>query len=156
AWARLTTTARIGSLRSTQADGAWRVVLRLPGMPRALTAKTRLLLSGAVVGVVVGIVAAVVAATRPAFIERLEASSYDGRARAVMRASDASRDIVLIDIAESDIENAENVFDVIWPWPRSLYGTITEYCKKAGAKVVIFDWLFQDRGVMGIADDEEF
>ena len=63
---------------------------------------------------------------------------------------------MLIDIGESDIEDAENNFDVIWPWPRSLYGDITTYCKNAGAKVVVFDWLFQDRGGIGVADDEQF
>ena len=27
---------------------------------------------------------------------------------------------------------------------------------QAGAKAVVFDWLFQDRGGMGVADDEQF
>jgi adenylate cyclase len=108
------------------------------------------------VGVVVGIVAAGFAITRPAVLERPEAATYDQRARAVMNPARASKDIVLIDIDESDIEDAENNFDVLWPWPRSLYGDITTYCKKAGAKVIVFDWLFQDRGGMGVADDEEF
>src|ERR1041385_529397 len=86
-------------------------------MAVGISARTRSLLSGVAVGTVVGLLAA-----------------------------KASKDIVLIDIDESDIEDAENNFDVIWPWPRSLYGDITTYCKKAGAKAVVFDWLFQDRG----------
>jgi adenylate cyclase len=125
-------------------------------MSRGLSARTRSLVSGVGVGVVVGIVAAVFAITRPAVLERPEAATYDQRARAVMNPAQASKDIVLIDIDESDIEDAENNFDVLWPWPRSLYGEITTYCKKAGAKAVIFDWLFQDRGGMGVADDEQF
>ncbi len=126
------------------------------GMARGLSAKTRSLLSGVAVGIVVGIVGAVFAVVRPGVLERPEAATYDQRARAVMDPAAASKDIVLIDIGESDIEDAENNFDVIWPWPRSLYGDITTYCKKAGAKVVVFDWLFQDRGGMGVADDEQF
>ena len=125
-------------------------------MPTGLSAKTRSLLSGVGVGMIVGIVAAAFAITRPAVLERPEAATYDQRARAVMNAAHASKDIVLIDIDESDIEDAENNFDVLWPWPRSLYGDITTYCKKAGAKAIVFDWLFQDRGGMGVADDEEF
>jgi adenylate cyclase len=120
-----------------------------------MSARTRSLVSGAAVGVVVGIAAAVAAIVRPAFLERSEHSSYDVRARAVMDRAAASKDIVLIDIGESDIENAENNFDVIWPWPRSLYGDIATYCKRAGAKAVVFDWLFQDRG-LGVADDDRF
>ena len=125
-------------------------------MSRGLSAKVRSLVSGVAVGGAVGLIAAVLAIVRPAFLERFEAASYDQRARAVMRASEASPDIVLIDIAEADIEDAENAFDVIWPWPRSLHGTIAQYAQRAGAKAVVFDWLFQDRGSVGIADDEEF
>jgi adenylate cyclase len=125
-------------------------------MGARVSTRTRSLLSGAAVGVAVGILAAVFAATRPAILEGTEAATYDARARAVQDATAASQDIVLIDIAEADIESAENGFDVIWPWPRSVYGTIAAYCKRAGAKVVIFDWLFQDRGRGDIADDEEF
>lgn len=125
-------------------------------MSRGLSARTRSLLSGVAVGAVVGVVAAVFAIVRPAVLERPEAASYDQRARATMNAARASHDIVLIDIGESDIEDAENNFDVLWPWPRSLYGEIATYCKKAGAKAIVFDWLFQDRGGMGVADDEQF
>jgi len=125
-------------------------------MARGISAKARSLLSGAAVGVVVGILAAVLAMMRPAFLERIEAGTYDQRMRAVMKREQASKEIVLIDISEGDIEDAENVFGVIWPWPRSLYGEIAAYCNKAGAKVVIFDWLFQDRGIAGASDDEQF
>jgi adenylate cyclase len=109
--------------------------------------------SGAVVGVAVGVIAAIAALVRPGILERTEHASYDVRARAVMDRTQADHDIVLIDIAEQDIENAETNFDVSWPWPRTLHGTIAEYCKAGGAKAVVFDWLFQDRGI-GIDDDE--
>jgi adenylate cyclase len=122
-------------------------------MPQGVSARTRSLVSGAVVGVAIGLVAAIAAITRPQIFERTEYSSYDVRARAVMEPAHAAKDIVLIDIAEQDIENAETVFDVVWPWPRSLYGGLATYCKRAGAKAVVFDWLFQDRGI-GMDDDE--
>ncbi len=125
-------------------------------MARGLSARARSLVSGAAVGVVIGILAAIAAATRPAFIERTEWATYDQRTRAVMQKEQAAKDIVLIDIAEADIEDAENAFGIIWPWPRSLYGELAAYCKKAGARVVVFDWLFQDRGLIGVADDEQF
>jgi adenylate cyclase len=125
-------------------------------MPRGLSAKARSLVSGVGVGLVVGIIAAGFAIARPAVLERPEAATYDQRVRAVADVAKASKDIVLIDIEESDIEDAENNFDVLWPWPRSLYGDIATYCNKAGAKAVVFDWLFQDRGGMGVADDEQF
>ena len=61
--------------------------MTVPGMARGLSAKALSLLSGAAVGIVVGVIAAVLAVVRPAFLERIEASTYDGRARAVMRAA---------------------------------------------------------------------
>src|SRR5512146_1705283 len=125
-------------------------------MAVGLSARTRSALSGVGVGIIVGIVAAGICIMRREVLERPEAATYDQRVRAVANAKQASPDIVLIDIDEADIEDAENNFDVLWPWPRSLYGDITTYCKKAGAKAVVFDWLFQDRGGMGVADDEEF
>src|SRR6478735_7249098 len=125
-------------------------------MSRGLSAKARSLVSGVGVGVIVGIIAAGFAIARPAVLERPEAATYDQRVRAIADSAKASKDIVLIDIDEADIEDAENNFDVLWPWPRSLYGDIATYCNKAGAKAVVFDWLFQDRGGMGVADDEQF
>jgi adenylate cyclase len=125
-------------------------------MPRGVSAKARSLVSGVGVGLVVGIIAAGFAIARPAVLERPEAATYDQRVRAIADVAKASKDIVLIDIDEADIEDAENNFDVLWPWPRSLYGDIASYCNKAGAKAVVFDWLFQDRGGMGVADDEQF
>lgn len=124
-------------------------------MTQGVSARTRSLVSGAAVGLVVGAIAATLAAVRPVVLERMEHRSYDARARAAMDPAAASKDIVLIDIGERDIEDVENNFDLTWPWPRSLYGEIATFCKQAGARVVMFDWLFQDRG-LDVVDDERF
>ncbi|HEY5933284.1 MAG TPA: CHASE2 domain-containing protein, partial [Kofleriaceae bacterium] len=124
-------------------------------MTQGVSARTRSLVSGAAVGLVVGAIAATLAAVRPVTLERMEHRSYDARARATMEPTAASKDIVLIDIGERDIEDVENNFDLTWPWPRSLYGEIATFCKQAGARVVMFDWLFQDRG-LDVIDDERF
>lgn len=116
----------------------------------------RKLRAGAVVGVVVGMLAAIVAYCRPMVFERGEFWTYDIRARASATASAASSDIVIIDISEQDIEDVENNFDLTWPWPRSLYGYIATYAAESGAKAVVFDWLFQDRGQYSVNDAEEF
>ena len=59
-------------------------------------------------------------------------------------------------IREADIEAVENNLGLTWPWPRELYAYITQYCKTAGAKVLVYDWLFQDRGTYGVNDAETF
>ena len=122
---------------------------------RSVSTRTRSVVSGAATGLVVAAIAAGLAAARPEVLERMEHRSYDARARAMLDPARASSEIVLIEIAERDIEDVENNFDLTWPWPRSLYGEIATFCKRAGARVVMFDWLFQDRG-LDVADDERF
>ena len=121
-----------------------------------LSARTRKLLAGGLVGAAIGAVAAVVAYTRPAVMERAEFWTYDMRARDGAHSEDAAQDIVIIDVGEQDFEDVENNLGLTWPWPRALFGYITDYTSKAGAKAVVFDWIFQDRGTYGASDPEEF
>ncbi len=128
----------------------------LRAMAQGLSAWMRKLRAGALVGAVVGLLAALTAYSRPLVFERGEFWTYDMRARAAAHAEAASADIVIIDISEQDIENVENIFDLTWPWPRALYGYITAYAAECGARAVVFDWLFQDRGQYSVNDAEEF
>ncbi|MBK9035382.1 MAG: CHASE2 domain-containing protein [Myxococcales bacterium] len=125
-------------------------------MSASLSPRAKKLVAAGLVGVLVGLVAAVLAFARPRLLEGGELWTYDQRARAAARPSTASPDIVLIEVSEQDIEDAEDNLDVTWPWPRAMYGYIAAYCKTAGAKVVVFDWLFQDRGQYSVGDAEEF
>ena len=121
-----------------------------------LSPRAKKLAAAGLVGVLVGLVAAVLAFLRPRSLEGIELWTYDQRAKVVARQGVASSDIVLIEVSEQDIEDAEDNLDVTWPWPRAMYGYIAAYCKTAGAKVVVFDWLFQDRGQYSVGDAEEF
>jgi adenylate cyclase len=113
------------------------------------------LLSGLAVGLVVGLLAAIAALLRPEWLERGESWTYDQRARAAARPAEASSAVVLLGISEEDIEDVENVYGVSWPWPRELYGYLAQFARRAGARVIVYDWLFQDRAG-GVADAETF
>ena len=121
-----------------------------------LSPRAKKLVAAGMVGALVGIAAAVLAFARPAALEGIELWTYDQRALAAARPDAASRDIVMIEVSEQDIEDAEDHLDVTWPWPRAMYGYLAAYCKTAGAKVIVFDWLFQDRGQYSVGDAEEF
>lgn len=121
-----------------------------------LSPRARKVIAAGLVGAVVGIAAAVIAFLRPAALEGAELWTYDQRALASARPAAASPDIVLVEVSEQDIEDAEDHLDVTWPWPRAMYGYLAAYCKTAGARVVVFDWLFQDRGQYSVGDAEEF
>lgn len=114
------------------------------------------LIAGAIVGVTIGLAAAVVAYQRPLLFERGEFWTYDVRARAAASAHTASPDIVIVDVSEQAIEDAENHLGVTWPWPRELYAYIAQYATMAGARAVVFDWLFMDRGQYSVDDAEAF
>lgn len=121
-----------------------------------LSPQVRKLVSGAVVGAGVGIVIAVLCLMRPMLFERGEWWTHDLRARSAADAKQASPDIVIVDISEQDIEDVYDHMDQSWPWPRALYAYLTEYFRMAGAKVVLYDWLFVDRGAHSVNDAEEF
>jgi adenylate cyclase len=124
-------------------------------MVPTVSGKARPWVAGALAGLTVGLVGFVLATWRPDALERGELWTYDLRLRNGASGRQAATDIVLIDVSELDIESVENNLSISWPWPRALFGYIATYCKRAGARVVVFDWLFQDRGQFSVSDAEE-
>jgi adenylate cyclase len=114
------------------------------------------LISGAAVGITIGALAVIASVARPSVLERGEFWTYDVRARAAASPETASKDIVILEITEQDLEDAENAYGVSWPWPRAIHGYLAAYAAKAGAKVVLYDWLFQDHGPYSVNDAEDF
>ena len=103
-----------------------------------------------------GALAALAAVARPEVLERAEFWTYDVRARNAADPAAASPDIVILRITEQDIEDVENVYGVTWPWPRAMFGYLAQYTQRAGARAIVYDWLFQDRGQYSVTDAEEF
>ncbi|MCL4502352.1 MAG: CHASE2 domain-containing protein, partial [Deltaproteobacteria bacterium] len=64
----------------------------------------------------------------------------------------ASPDVVVVTVDQPDLDFFKNQ-GVVWPWPRQLYAHIIDYCKRAGAKAVIFDLLFTEASSYGPEDD---
>jgi adenylate cyclase len=118
------------------------------------SARAKRILMGAAVGVAVGVVAAAVAYSRPPALELAELSTYDMRVRAHAGEPTASKEIVLVEVSEQAISDVEDNLALSWPWPRSLFGYIASYASAAGAKAVVYDWLFEDRRF--ITEAEEF
>ncbi len=126
-------------------------------MAKARSQRLDRLISGSAVGVAVGVLAAIAALSRPAVLERGEFWTYDYRARSAAGGkAAASPDIVILEITEQDLEDAENAYGVTWPWPREMFGYLAGYTARAGGKAIIYDWLFQDRGQYSVSDAETF
>src|SRR5262249_34831122 len=71
-------------------------------------------------------------------------------------AAEACSDIVLVHVSEEDLRDVERNLKVPFPWPRALYGYLTEHIAAGKPKAIIFDWLFQGRGVSGADDADQF
>jgi adenylate cyclase len=117
--------------------------------------KARPWIAGLTAGLAVGLLGLVLAVLRPSALERSELWSYDLRIRSAATERTASANIVLIKVSEQDITNVEDNLSISWPWPRALFGYIATYCKRAGARVITYDWLFQERGQFSVGDAEE-
>ena len=66
-------------------------------------------------------------------------------------ATDAIR-LILLDQNSLDWGKRENALG--WPWPREIYTVILDFCRRQGAKAVIFDVLFTEPSTYGVADDQ--
>ena len=66
----------------------------------------------------------------------------------------ASPEVVLVTVDQPDIDFFKEQ-GVNWPWPRQLYGPIIDFCKRGGARAVIFDLLYTEPSFYGPDDDRE-
>jgi len=64
-------------------------------------------------------------------------------------------EVVLITIDQPDIEHLA-ARGLSWPWPRQVYAPLVDFCRRGGARAVIFDILFTEESVYGSQDDREF
>ncbi|MDQ6993823.1 MAG: adenylate/guanylate cyclase domain-containing protein [Mariprofundus sp.] len=71
-------------------------------------------------------------------------------------ASPTSKPIVYLLITDNSLIEADEVDGISWPWPRSAYGEAVRFLKNAGAAEIIFDVMFTERSVHGLADDISF
>lgn len=81
---------------------------------------------------------------RTPLFRTIELKLYDLRVRAAADPSQASRDIVLVDINEHSLRQLEPLVGR-WPWPRAIHGALIDFLARAPARVVAYDVLFTDR-----------
>jgi len=65
----------------------------------------------------------------------------------------ASPEVVVVTVDQPDLDFFKGQ-GITWPWPRKLYGPLIDYCRRAGAKAVIFDILFTEASSYGPEDDQ--
>ena len=109
-------------------------------------------------GLLAGIVGALIAFVFffPDWLSRWEAKTWDWRVNILAMPSPATPKIRLILLDQNSLDWAKDENGLSWPWPREVYSTIIQFCKRTGAKSLAFDVLFTEPSKYGVADDQAF
>jgi adenylate cyclase len=102
----------------------------------------RKLLAGLLLGA--GAAAIVLAIAAAGLFETAELKLYDWRMRLAANPGSVSKDIVLVEINDSTIQDMEPIFGH-WPWPRRAHSYIIDYLARAPARVVAVDLILAER-----------
>ena len=107
-------------------------------------------------GMAVGLIAGVTALLlwHLGWLESWEAPTWTWRAKFFSQRETPSKQVklILLDQASLDWGQKENAWG--WPWPREVYGAISAFCKRGGARVICFDMLYTEPSILGVSDDE--
>jgi len=114
------------------------------------------LLQGALIGLLASAVA--VALLLCGWLDRLESVSWDFRVNQMAKPGKATGDIRLILLDQTSLDFAKEQYKQYWPWDRTAYARITDFCKRGGARAIVFDMLFTEpsKSVIGQEDDQNF
>ncbi|MBM4059520.1 MAG: adenylate/guanylate cyclase domain-containing protein [Planctomycetes bacterium] len=87
-------------------------------------------------------------------VERLELLLLDARYATGLGRVAPGDDVVIAWIDQESLDYAEKEGGFSWPWPRDVYAPVLQHLRDAGARAVVFDLLFDQRG--SAAGDTEF
>jgi adenylate cyclase len=104
----------------------------------------------------VGTAAAVLAAAfwLPGALESFEARTWDLRERLFAAPGPATPKVVTILLDQESLVWAKKENGWGWPWPREVYSAIVDFCKRGGAKALVFDVLLTEPSAYGVSDDK--
>lgn len=109
-------------------------------------------LRGTVIGLVAGAVALLL--WRTGWLDSWEAPTWAWRAKYFSQREIPSPQVKLILLDQQSLDWAQEVQGFGWPWPREVYGVISAFCKRAGARVLCLDMLYTESSTLGVSDDE--
>ena len=121
-------------------------------MPEMVIKKTQKTLLGVAVGAVAALLSLLL--WMSGALDRWELTTWAWRVELLARpgAGTSRVKIILLDQASLDWGKAANGWS--WPWPRQVYGPIIDFCRRGGARAIIFDVLYTEPSVYGVADDD--
>ncbi|SPF38066.1 Adenylate/guanylate cyclase [Syntrophobacter sp. SbD1] len=111
------------------------------------------LLDGILIGAASALAALII--WHAGILDRLEYATWNWRVQFFAKPGPATGAIKLILLDQQSLDWGKKQNSLTWPWPREVYAPIIDFCTRHGAKAVIFDVLYSEPSVYGIADDRE-
>ncbi len=87
-------------------------------------------------------------------LDRWELATWAWRVELLARPGPETSRIKLILLDQASLDWGKTTNGWSWPWPRQVYGPIIDFCRRGGARAIIFDVLYTEPSVYGVADDE--
>lgn len=88
-------------------------------------------------------------------LDRWEYPTWTWRVQAMAKKAEATGQIKLILLDQASLDwGKDPARGWAWPWPRTVYTAILDYCKRCGAKAVAFDVLYTEPSAYQVPDDE--
>jgi adenylate cyclase len=85
-----------------------------------------------------------------------EQKTWDWRERLFARPGKATGQIVTILLDQQSMAWGRNDNGFSWPWPRETWAAIADFCRRAGAKALVFDVTFNEPSNVSVDDDRRF
>jgi adenylate cyclase len=85
-----------------------------------------------------------------------EFNTWAWRVKALAAPSPSTEKIKVILLDQASLDWAASEMSLSWPWMREVYSTMLDFCRRGGAKVVVFDVLFSEPSSYMVADDVLF
>lgn len=105
------------------------------------------------VGVVSSAIAILISNT--SLVKSWELKTYDLRMSIAQKSRPRPQNVVMFYVDENSLRHME-AQGIHWPWPRELEASVLDFCKRGGAKAVLFDIFFSEDSVYGVDDDNSF
>lgn len=92
----------------------------------------------------------------PGWFDLWEGKTWDWRVNLLARPGPATGKVRLILLDQNSLDWGKTENGLSWPWPREMYNPILDFCRRQGAKAVVFDVLFTEPSGYGVDDDRSF
>ena len=91
---------------------------------------------------------------RAGVLQRLEFPTWDWRVGVFAPHTPPSPQVKIILVDQASLDWGKNENGWVWPWPRTVYSAVLDFCKRSGAKAVAFDMLYTEPSSYGAGDDQ--